>query len=215
MQNGAQTQTEKTISSVARGEGWSSTEYGFFSGAYGLINVFLLMLFFGGVILDKMGIRFTGMMSSGLMFMGALIKWYALSSDFGDAQLFGMDMQVALASLGFAIFGMGAEITGITASKVIVKWFAGKELALAMGLQVAMYWYSRGFGRKLAGSPLDGGCFLSGVVRSHFIMRGICFIHDLLCDGPQGRCFCRSCSHGKWRDRRRRLQAVRFETDIL
>lgn len=58
------------------------------------------MLFFGGVILDKMGIRFTGMMSSGLMFMGALIKWYALSSDFGDAQLFGMDMQVALASLG-------------------------------------------------------------------------------------------------------------------
>jgi hypothetical protein len=127
MQNGAQTQTEKTISSVARGEGWSSTEYGFFSGAYGLINVFLLMLFFGGVILDKMGIRFTGMMSSGLMFMGALIKWYALSSDFGDAQLFGMDMQVALASLGFAIFGMGAEITGITASKVIVKWFAVKE----------------------------------------------------------------------------------------
>jgi hypothetical protein len=134
MQNGAQTQTEKTISSVARGEGWSSTEYGFFSGAYGLINVFLLMLFFGGVILDKMGIRFTGMMSSGLMFMGALIKWYALSSDFGDAQLFGMDMQVALASLGFAIFGMGAEITGITASKVIVKWFAGKELALAIFL---------------------------------------------------------------------------------
>ena len=185
MQNGAQTQTEKTISSVARGEGWSSTEYGFFSGAYGLINVFLLMLFFGGVILDKMGIRFTGMMSSGLMFMGALIKWYALSSDFGDAQLFGMDMQVALASLGFAIFGMGAEITGITASKVIVKWFAGKELALAMGLQVAMARIGTavGFGRKLAGSPLDGGCFLSGVVRSHFIMRGICFIHDLLCDG--------------------------------
>lgn len=74
MQNDAQMQTEKTISSVARGEGWSSTEYGFFSGAYGLINVFLLMLFFGGVILDKMGIRFTGMMSSGLMFMGALIN---------------------------------------------------------------------------------------------------------------------------------------------
>ena len=64
MQNGAQTQTDPPISSVARGEGWSSTEYGFFSGAYGLINVFLLMLFFGGVILDKMGIRFTGMMSS-------------------------------------------------------------------------------------------------------------------------------------------------------
>ena len=138
MVNGQQVTVEKTISSVARGEGWSSTEYGFFSGAYGLINVFLLMLFFGGVILDKMGIRFTGTMSSGLMLVGALIKWYALSSDFGDAQLFGMNMQVALASIGFAIFGMGAEITGITVSKVIVKWFAGKELALAMGLQVAM-----------------------------------------------------------------------------
>lgn len=96
------------------------------------------MLFFGGVILDKMGIRFTGIMSSGLMFAGALIKWYALATDFGGAQLFGMNMQVVLASAGFAIFGMGAEITGITVSKVIVKWFAGKELALAMGLQVAM-----------------------------------------------------------------------------
>lgn len=135
---GKQVPVEKTISSVARGEGWSSTEYGFFSGAYGLINVFLLMLFFGGVILDKMGIRFTGIMSSGLMFAGALIKWYALATDFGGAQLFGMNMQVVLASAGFAIFGMGAEITGITVSKVIVKWFAGKELALAMGLQVAM-----------------------------------------------------------------------------
>lgn len=129
---------EKTVSAVAEGEGWSSTEYGFFSGAYGMINVFLLMLFFGGLILDKMGIRFTGLMSCGLMLAGALVKWYALSTDFGDAHLFGMTMQVALASLGFAVFGMGAEITGITVSKVIVKWFTGKELALAMGLQVAM-----------------------------------------------------------------------------
>ena len=110
----------------------------FFSGAYGYINVFLLMLFFGGIILDKMGIRFTGIMSCGFMFAGALIKWYALSTDFGDTMLFGMNMQVILAALGFAIFGMGAEITGITVSKIIVKWFAGKELALALGLQVAM-----------------------------------------------------------------------------
>lgn len=129
---------DKVISSIASGEGWNSTEYGFFSGAYGYINVFLLMLFFGGLILDKMGIRFTGLMSSGLMLFGALVKWYALSRDFGDATFWGLDMQVALASLGFAIFGVGAEITGITVSKVIVKWFAGKELALAMGLQVAM-----------------------------------------------------------------------------
>ena len=125
--------------SVAEGGlGWTSSEYGFFSGAYGYINVFLLMLFFGGIILDKCGIRFTGIMSCALMFAGALLKWYAIDNSFGDATLCGYPMQVALATLGFAIFGMGAEITGITVTKVIVKWFTGHELALAMGLQVAM-----------------------------------------------------------------------------
>ena len=120
------------------GLGWTSDEYGFFSGAYGYINVFLLMLFFGGIILDKCGVRFTGIMSSGLMLVGTLIKWYAVNSDFGTAELFGYPTQVLLAALGFAIFGMGAEITGITVTKVIAKWFTGHELALAMGLQVAM-----------------------------------------------------------------------------
>ena len=96
------------------------------------------MLFFGGIILDKCGVRFTGIMSSGLMLVGTLIKWYAVNSDFGTAELFGYPTQVLLAALGFAIFGMGAEITGITVTKVIAKWFTGHELALAMGLQVAM-----------------------------------------------------------------------------
>ena len=120
------------------GLGWTSDEYGFFSGAYGYINVFLLMLFFGGIILDKCGVRFTGTMCASLMVVGTLLKWYALDSNFGDATLFGYPMQVALAALGFAIFGMGAEITGITVTKIIAKWFTGHELALAMGLQVAM-----------------------------------------------------------------------------
>ena len=127
-----------TKSPAEGGLGWTSDEYGFFSGAYGYINVFLLMLFFGGIILDKCGVRFTGTMCSSLMFVGALLKWYALDNSFGDAQIFGYPMQVALAALGFAIFGMGAEITGITVTKVIAKWFTGHELALAMGLQVAM-----------------------------------------------------------------------------
>lgn len=118
--------------------GWTSSEYGFFSGAYGYINVFLLMLFFGGIILDKCGIRITGMMSCSLMLAGALIKWYAIDNDFGEAQFMGYPMQVALAAFGFAIFGVGAEITGITVTKVIAKWFTGHEMALAMGLQVAM-----------------------------------------------------------------------------
>ena len=127
-----------TKTTAEGGLGWTSDDYGFFSGAYGYINVFLLMLFFGGIILDKCGVRFTGVMSSGLMLVGTLIKWYAVNSDFGTAELFGYPLQVLLAALGFAIFGMGAEITGITVTKVIAKWFTGHELALAMGLQVAM-----------------------------------------------------------------------------
>lgn len=118
--------------------GWTSSEYGFFSGAYGYINVFLLMLFFGGIILDKCGIRITGVMSCSLMLIGALIKWFALDNSFSDTEMFGYPLQVILASLGFAIFGVGAEITGITVTKVIAKWFTGYEMALAMGLQVAM-----------------------------------------------------------------------------
>lgn len=124
------------------GLGWSSSEYGWFSGAYGLMNVYLLLLFFGGIILDKFGIRFTGMASTVLMFLGAAIKWYAVANKF-DSTIwvpFGGDvqMQVALAGLGFAIFGVGSEIAGITVSKVIAKWFTGHELALAMGVQVAL-----------------------------------------------------------------------------
>ena len=119
------------------GLGWTSDEYGFFSGSYGFFNVFLGLLFFGGIILDKFGIRFTGVMSTVLMFGGALIKWWAVGNTF-EGELFGYQMQVIWACLGFAIYGVGAEIAGITVSKVIVKWFTGHELALAMGVQVAL-----------------------------------------------------------------------------
>ena len=43
-----------------------------------------------------------------------------------------------LASLGFMIFGCGCEMAGITASKALAKWFEGKEMALAMGLEMAL-----------------------------------------------------------------------------
>ncbi len=119
------------------GLGWTSDEYGFFSGSYGFFNVFLLMLFFGGIILDKFGIRFTGVLATGLMVAGALIKWYAVGHNI-DGELFGYKMQVIVACLGFAIYGVGCEISGITVSKVLVKWFTGHELALAMGTQVAL-----------------------------------------------------------------------------
>ena len=126
------------------GLGWTSSDYGFFAGSYGLINVFLLMLFFGGLILDKMGIRFTGVMASGLMVVGVFIKYIGVSTDFGDTMFtlgfidFSLPMSAAVASLGYAIFGVGCEICGITISKVITKWFTGHELALAMGVQVGL-----------------------------------------------------------------------------
>ena len=124
------------------GLGWTPSDYGFFSGAGSFINVFLLMLFFSGLILDKMGIRFTGTLACSLMVIGTLIKLYAVTTDFGstDVTFFNTHLpaSTAWASFGFAIFGVGYEMTGITVSKAIVRWFTGHELALAMGLQLAM-----------------------------------------------------------------------------
>ena len=112
---------------------WTSTDFGFFTSAYGWFNVFFLMLIFGGMILDKMGVRFTGMMSCILMLVGCAIKYAAIAGYIGaSGEILGFKAQVA-----YAIFGMGVEIAGITVSKVIVKWFKGKELALAMGLEMA------------------------------------------------------------------------------
>ena len=125
------------------GLGWSSDEYGFFSGSYGFFNVFLLLLFFGGIILDKFGIRITGNLSTILMFGGALIKYWAVKNSFDGSITLPLgigtySIQVIWASIGFALFGVGCEIAGITVSKIIVKWFTGHELALAMGIQVAL-----------------------------------------------------------------------------
>jgi nitrate/nitrite transporter NarK len=117
---------------------WSSTEYGFFTSAYGWFNVFLLMLIIGGIILDKMGVRFTGKMATIIMVIGTAIKYWAISTHSLDgSELFGMKTQVVIAGLGFATFGVGVEVAGITVSKIIVKWFKGKEMALAMGLEMA------------------------------------------------------------------------------
>lgn len=117
---------------------WSSTEYGFFTSAYGWFNVFLFMLIIGGIILDKMGVRFTGVSSCILMIIGCSIKYYAISDFFAmDGELFGWKAQVMVAALGYALFGVGVETAGITVSKIIVRWFKGKEMALAMGLEMA------------------------------------------------------------------------------
>jgi MFS family permease len=118
---------------------WTSTEYGVFTSAYGWLNVFFLMLIFGGLILDKMGVRFTGILSASIMVIGAAIKYWAISKHFPEGStLFGMKTQVTMASIGYTIFGVGSEISGITVTKVIVRWFKGYEIALAMGMQVAI-----------------------------------------------------------------------------
>lgn len=117
---------------------WGSSEYGFFTGAYGFMNVILLMLIFGGMILDKMGVRFTGIFSCSLMLGGAALKYMAVSGFFGnEIWVFDMNKSVIIAAVGYAIFGVGVETAGITVSKSIVKWFKGRELALAMGLEMA------------------------------------------------------------------------------
>ena len=125
------------------GLGWTPSDYGFFSGAGSFMNVFLLMLFFSGLILDKMGIRFTGTLACSLMVIGTMIKFIAVthpSTEIYHLPFINLDMpvSVARASLGFAVFGVGYEMTGITVSKAMVRWFTGHELALAMGIQLAM-----------------------------------------------------------------------------
>ena len=119
---------------------WSSSEFGLFNSAYSWFNVYLFLLVFGGIILDKMGVRFTGIVTCVLMLSGALIKYYAVEfiSPTDGGTILGMRSQVFVACLGYAIFAVGTENCGITVSKVITKWFQGKELALAMGVQVAV-----------------------------------------------------------------------------
>ena len=111
--------------------GWTSVDFGFFKSAYGWLNVFAFMLIIGGIILDKKGVRFTGILSSLVMVFGVATCWFGLTAGFP------VKTQVWVAAIGFAFFGMGVEVAGITVSKVIVKWFKGKEMATAMGLQLA------------------------------------------------------------------------------
>ncbi len=119
--------------------GWSSSDFGTVVSAYGWFNVFLGMLVIVGIVLDKMGIRFSTVAATLTMVAGASLKYYALSGAIDPrSTIFGMHTQILLASLGYAMFGVGVEFAGITVSKAIVKWFKGKEMALAMGMQVAL-----------------------------------------------------------------------------
>jgi MFS family permease len=124
---------------------WTPSNYGFFAGSEYMLNVcgFLIL---SGIILDKMGIRFTGLLAGCIMLAGGSIKLYALTEyyrngGFGFAFFSSfwpeMPPTAKLAALGYAMFGVGVEMAGITTSRSVVKWFKGKEMALAMGMQLA------------------------------------------------------------------------------
>ena len=141
--------------------GWDSTAFGTMQGSEVFLNVFVFFLIFAGIILDKMGVRFTAVLSGAVMLVGAIIKWYAVSESFMGSGLEtwftnnlnyipgfdelgvspfyeGMPASAKLAACGFMIFGCGCEMAGITVSRGIVKWFKGREMALAMGSEMAL-----------------------------------------------------------------------------
>ena len=141
--------------------GWDSSAFGTMQGSETFLNVFVFFLIFAGIILDKMGVRFTAVLSGAVMLVGGLIKYYAIHENFGGsgAELWfndnlnyiplfeelgvspfyrGMPASAKVAGIGFMIFGCGAEMAGITVSRGIVKWFKGRETALAMGSEMAL-----------------------------------------------------------------------------
>lgn len=129
---------------LERTYGWDSTDFGIVTSAYGIFNVFFFMLILVGVLLDKFGIRFSTITSAIVMIIGASIKYIAFKGGFStthEMNILGLWMikdQVFFAAFGYALFGVGCEYAGITVSKAIAKWFKGKEMALAMGMQVAI-----------------------------------------------------------------------------
>jgi len=127
--------------------GFSSTDYGIFVSAYSFPNVFLLMAVIGGIILDKIGIRITGFSFIFIQFLGAAITAYGTTDyflnggfgyDFFNSFLTSWTPALKMTTLGYFFFGLGAETSIVVISKVIVKWFRGKELALALGLNLAL-----------------------------------------------------------------------------
>ena len=141
--------------------GWDSTAFGTMQGSETFLNVFVFFLIFAGIILDKMGVRFTAVLSGAVMLVGATINWYAVTEAFQGSSLetwfnnnlnyipgfdelgispfyLGMPASAKFAAVGFMIFGCGVEMAGITVSRGIVKWFKGHEMALAMGSEMAL-----------------------------------------------------------------------------
>ena len=124
--------------------GWDQGVFGTYASAEYILCVFGFLIL-AGVILDKMGVRFTGLLSAGLMVLGASIKYIGISEWFDANNIVwlnswwtAMPGSAKMAAFGFMIFGCGCEMAGTTVSKILAKWFKGKEMALAMGLEMAI-----------------------------------------------------------------------------
>ena len=140
---------------------WDPDAFGTYAGSETFLNVFIFFLIIAGIILDKMGVRFTAILSGLVMLVGATINWYAVTESFMGSSLRvwfdnhlnyiplfdqlgvspfyeGMPASAKLSAIGFMVFGCGVEMAGITVSRGIVKWFKGKEMALAMGSEMAL-----------------------------------------------------------------------------
>ncbi|MBQ3187224.1 MAG: MFS transporter [Alistipes sp.] len=131
---------------IEQERGWDSSTFGTYAASEYFLNVFVFFLIFAGIILDKMGIRFTGLLSASLMVLGAVIKYIGITDWFQTTELCAwlgswwtsFPASAKVASFGFMIFGCGCEMAGTTVSKAIAKWFEGKEMALAMGMEMAI-----------------------------------------------------------------------------
>lgn len=111
--------------------GWNSGEYGFYAGGYSFLCVWGGLIICG-MLLDKWGVRVTGSIFVGLMVVGAALVSFAISAGFEPKT------SLTVAYIGCMIFGLGSEIAGVAVTRSIAKWFKGKNMALAMGLQLAI-----------------------------------------------------------------------------
>ena len=146
--------------------GWNHGVFGTYAAGEYLLNVFGFLIL-AGIILDKMGVRFTGLLSASLMVIGAGIKYWGISwaeantVEWLNAWWPSMPGSAKLAMFGFMIFGCGCEMAGTTVSKILAKWFKGKEMALAMGLEMA-----------IARLGVFGAFWFSPMISEHFGING-------------------------------------------
>ena len=142
---------------------FTNYEYGLFASFYSVPNTFLAMAVIGGIILDRWGIRKTGFMFVSFMALGAFLTAYGASDIYQNGIGYGVmssflpsySPELKMMLLGRFFFGLGAETSIVVVSKILVKWFKGKNLALAFGLKV-------GFGRLGTFAALQASPFFAG-----------------------------------------------------